>query len=69
MQIVELPRDIMYPTKNIQFSLMVIDSVTISNIGYLTVIFQFVEFVVTQTERPSIVQSTSLAFTTKYVYV
>ena len=67
MQIVELPRDIVYSTKNIQFSLMVIDSVTVSDIGYLSVIFHFVEFVVTETESPSIVQSTSLAFSTENV--
>ena len=69
MQIVELPGHIMYPTKDIQFSLIVIDGVTVSDIWYLTFILQFVEFEVRETETPRIVQSACFAFSTENVDV
>jgi hypothetical protein len=65
MKIVEFPSDIMDASKDIQFSIMVIHGVPISDVWNFSIIFQPMILIVTETEHPSVVKPGRLALASK----
>lgn len=67
MKIIELPCDIMDAPKDIEFSFIVIHSMSVSDIRYFSIIFQSMVLIVAKIEHPSIVEPGCFALSTKNI--
>lgn len=65
MQIVEFPCDVMDSSEDIQFTIMIVDCMSIPYCWNFSLILQSNELIVRQAEGPDVVESTILIFPTK----